>query len=215
MEKKLVVSTQASYETFGELSEKTEKIYLICHGYGQLAKYFIRRFDVLDSEKNYVIAPQGLSKFYLNNGYDKVGASWLTKENREIDLQNALTYLQAIYFEEVAKHIEKYAKTELIVFGFSQGVSMAVRWAVANKIPFTKLILWAGRFPNEIQAENLHFVAKNAEIMLVIGKQDEFYQESYLAEETEKITKLLKAPQVIVFEGTHEVQREVLQKILN
>ena len=40
-----------------------------------------------------IIAPQGLHKFYLEGTSGRVGASWMTKENREDDIKNYLVYL--------------------------------------------------------------------------------------------------------------------------
>ena len=37
------------------------------HGYGQLAEYFIRKFNVLEEQNICVIAPEGFSRFYLEN----------------------------------------------------------------------------------------------------------------------------------------------------
>ncbi len=219
MEKTTTLQISTTYETLGELTEKTENIWLVCHGYGQLAKHFIRRFDILDLAKNYVIAPQGLSKFYIDGNYGKVGASWLTKENREMDLQNALTYLHFIYENEVAKLLQNPLKSnpnklKINLLGFSQGAAMISRWAMACQIPFDKLVIWGGRFPDEIRKEQLDFVKPTAEIVLVIGDKDEFYQQTYIDEETTKLTNLIKTPQLIVFDGTHEVRRDVLQQLI-
>lgn len=218
MEKITTLQISTTYETLGELTEKTENIWLVCHGYGQLAKFFIRRFDILDLEKSYVIAPQGLSKFYIDGNYGKVGASWLTKENREMDLQNALTYLRFIYENEVVKSLQNHKKDsnklKINLLGFSQGAAMISRWAVACQILFDKLVIWGGRFPDEIQKEQLNFVKESAEIILVIGDKDEFYQQIYIDEETTKLTKLIKTPQLIIFDGTHEVRRDVLEKLI-
>ena len=215
MEKIITTTYTTTYETLGELTDKTEQIWLVCHGYGQLAKYFIRRFDVLAAETTYVIAPQGLSKFYLHNAYEKVGASWLTKEKREMDLANALCYLKQLYTCEIIPHLQTCKQVPKInLWGFSQGVSMLWRWAVACQIPFDKLINWAGRFPHELQREQLAFVKPSAEIVLVIGTQDEFYQQSYVDEETQKIYNVLKMPKVVTFDGGHELRRDVLMQIL-
>ena len=223
MEETLSITIAATYEKLGKLDEHTEQIWLVCHGFGQLAKFFIRRFDILDPEKNLVIAPQGLSKFYLNGQYEKVGASWLTRENREIDLANVLIYLDAIYESEIKLHFEnpkiieniKANKLKINILGFSQGVSKICRWAVACQIPFDKLVLWAGRFPNEIHQEQLDFIKPDVEILLVVGNKDEYYQETYIEEEKQKLTDLIKPPKIIIFEGIHEVRRDVLEKIID
>jgi hypothetical protein len=98
-----IKETQLQFETthpvytLNELSDQTKTIWVACHGYGQLARYFIKRFDVLDAVENYVIAPQGLARFYADGNYGKVGASWMTKENRELDLDNQRKYFDMIF----------------------------------------------------------------------------------------------------------------------
>ena len=41
MEKHIKVERTARYFTLGELNEHTEQIWFVCHGYGQLAEYFM------------------------------------------------------------------------------------------------------------------------------------------------------------------------------
>ena len=72
MEKRIHLTLTAPYHTYGTLSEDTKVIIIAFHGYGQLAKYFIQKFDFLNLDNNYVIAPQGLSKFYIKN-HTRVG----------------------------------------------------------------------------------------------------------------------------------------------
>jgi len=59
------VTLKATFYTQNKLSPSTKRIWLIFHGYGQLSEYFLRKFHTLDPETNFLIAPQGLSKFYL------------------------------------------------------------------------------------------------------------------------------------------------------
>ena len=44
------ISIKASYYTLNKLTEDTERIWLVFHGYGQLAEYFIKKFEGLDPE---------------------------------------------------------------------------------------------------------------------------------------------------------------------
>ena len=212
MQKNITISTEASYITKNTFSDKTKYVWLVCHGYGQLAKYFVRRFDILDEKVHYIVAPEGLSKFYLDANYGKVGASWLTKENKEIYLQNQLSYLEKVYFEEL-KNIDLEG-VELVLLGFSQGVATICRWAVNLKIPFKKLILWAGAFPTEISKNDLEFVDDNAQIFLLIGNEDEYLNYFRIEDQVKLISDLCLPPKLITFTGGHEVKREVLQEVV-
>ncbi|MEM6299336.1 MAG: phospholipase, partial [Bacteroidota bacterium] len=132
--KHVQTSIQAPYFTLNELTPKTKRIWMACHGYGQLAKYFMRRFDVLDPEENFIIVPQGLSLFYLDSHefkYQKVGASWITREDRETALANMQVYLNAAFEQETAGF--DLSDVEISLFGFSQGTAAITRWGIINK----------------------------------------------------------------------------------
>ena len=97
----LTVDFKARYYTLGQLNKDTRQIWFVFHGYGQLARYFIRKFAILTNQQILVIAPEGLSRFYIEKvessgrPNDRVGASWMTKENRTVDIENYLHYLNA------------------------------------------------------------------------------------------------------------------------
>ncbi|MEP5069833.1 MAG: esterase, partial [Crocinitomicaceae bacterium] len=133
----LDVLIKASYHTLNELTEKTERVWLVFHGYGQLAGHFIKKFKDLDPAKNFIVAPQGLSKYYLDGVYGRVGASWMTKEDRLTEIQNQYAYIDALL-----KKIGDLSDKQLIYFGFSQGTATMGRYAAHAKIPFHQMIIW-------------------------------------------------------------------------
>ena len=91
---KLLVSRTAHYSTFGTLTKKTESIWLIAHGYGQLARNMVRRFDHLDPQKHFVIAIEGLNRFYWHEN-NKPAACWMTSEDRYDEIEDYVGYLDA------------------------------------------------------------------------------------------------------------------------
>jgi hypothetical protein len=72
----------ARYYTLGELNTSTEEIVFVFHGYAQLAKEFIQNFTIIESQTRFIIAPEGLNKFYFRGLGGKAGASWMTKEDK-------------------------------------------------------------------------------------------------------------------------------------
>jgi hypothetical protein len=54
-----------TYSTLNELTSSTKNVWFVCHGMGYLSKYFIRYFKNLNTEENYIIAPQAQSKYYI------------------------------------------------------------------------------------------------------------------------------------------------------
>ncbi|MCZ8216519.1 MAG: phospholipase, partial [Cyclobacteriaceae bacterium] len=76
---------KARYQTLGKLDANTRKVWFVLHGYGQLAEYFLRKFKSLEAQEIFVIAPEGLSRFYMEDvtrrsqgGSQRVGATWMT-----------------------------------------------------------------------------------------------------------------------------------------
>ncbi len=210
-EKQVSYQNTNTYETLNQLTDATKNIWIVLHGIGYLSRYFLKYFDELDTAENYIIAPQAPSKYYLKNQYKYVGASWLTKENTLLETQNVLRYLDVVFANENLP-----ADKKLIVFGFSQGVSIATRWVASRKIKCDRLVLYAGGLPKELQAENFKFLANSkTKIDIIVGDQDQYLTSAVLKSQSIRIESLFhgKAEQTI-FKGGHEVKREVLKKIL-
>lgn len=213
-ETELQIQTTYPVYTLNELTDKTNTIWIACHGYGQLARYFVKRFDVLDATQNFVVAPQGLSRFYSDGNYGKVGASWMTKENRELDLYNQRQYFDMIFDQILSK--VNWDKCSLKLFGFSQGVTMISRLAAYKQLTFEQLILWAGGMPHEQTVADWEYLQSSSKIDLVIGDKDEFFSQKAVDSQLGKVKELTGIdPKLTVFKGKHEVTREVLSQIVS
>jgi predicted esterase len=199
---------KARYFTHGNFSEKTKNIWFVCHGYGQLAEYFIKKFHTLNTEENFVIAPEGLHRFYLNGHYGRVGASWMTKEDRLTDIDNYIHYLDCIYQANI-----KNTTAKIILLGFSQGAATASRWAAFGYSKFDKLILWAGVFPPDLPFEDCFVKINNLKPLLVVGTKDEFISAEELNEKTKWLDKEKINYKLIQFEGRHDIDNNVLIEI--
>src|SRR5881396_3950063 len=95
----LSVSRTARYFTLGERSAAVEEVWFACHGYGQLGARFLEKLRVLDDGTRYLVAPEGLSRFYLSESPTerRVGASWMTREDRLAEIEDYVRYLDAVY----------------------------------------------------------------------------------------------------------------------
>jgi predicted esterase len=209
-------SFKARYYKLGEINEHTHQVWFVIHGYGQLAQYFIRKFSALESKKICVIAPEGLSRFYLSElqesgfrGNDKVGATWMTKENRLTDIENYITYLNEIFYKEIPPSIKSIS-----VLGFSQGAATASRWVMANKINFNRLILWAGAFPPDMNFDEGKEVLRSKEVVQVYGINDPFINTQRLTELATLNTKLGIMPTTVTFDGKHEIDEATLLRLV-
>src|SRR5688572_18536754 len=113
----------ARYYTLGELNEQTTDVWIVLHGYGQLAEYFIRHFKNIQQDHHFIVAPEALSRYYLNENTGRIGATWMTKEDRENEIQDYIQYLNNIVdtFNLPATKAGIPTKVRLHVLGFSQG----------------------------------------------------------------------------------------------
>lgn len=208
-EHSIKVERTARYYTLGTLSEKTKTIWFALHGYGQLAKYFIQKFKHLADEETFVIAPEGISRFYLDGKYDRVGASWMTKDMRVSEVEEYVSYLDNIY-DSVLKdmHLEG---VEINLFGFSQGCATVGRWLGAGKPKCNKLIFWAGFFSNGIKEVIDPQQLKDIDTYYVYGDNDEFLL-SYPELSQKFRDELVKEinPKIISFHGKHAVHETTL-----
>ena len=115
------IEKTAYYYSIGELNNETNEIWIACHGYGQLAKYFITKFECLEKQNRFIIAPEGFNKFYINGYSGRVGANWMTKEQRVDEIDD-----YCLYLEQLTDLITKQAhqKCKIKIIGFSQGLSL-------------------------------------------------------------------------------------------
>ncbi|AFM05411.1 putative esterase [Bernardetia litoralis DSM 6794] len=212
--KAISFSQQARYYTHGKLLPKTEYIWVVFHGYGQLAEYFIKKFEGINpqsnSDKHYIIAPQGLSTAYLKDFNGRVGANWMTKHERELDIENNLNYLDALITNELNEISNNDKK--IIVLGFSQGAATASRWIAHTDYEISNFLIWGGTIAHDI--DSIFYQKMKNKITLFYGNKDEFINEESLKTNLIKLEKLGISPQLIPYEGTHKIYTEVLNNFI-
>ncbi|AFL82036.1 putative esterase [Aequorivita sublithincola DSM 14238] len=208
-EKEASYTSTNTYSTFNTFTEKTKNVWIVFHGMAYLSKYFIKYFSELNTEENYIIAPQAPSKYYQDRAFKHVGASWLTRENTEAETKNILNYVDAVYEKEISATVPN-----LFVLGYSQGVSIAARWVASRKIQCDKLIMHSGGIPKELQPKDFEFLKPTTEVIYIYGDKDQYVTEARKTEEELKGSDLFqKRLKIEIFEGIHEVNREFLLKI--
>ncbi len=208
-EKEVIYTSKNTYSTLNKFTEKTKNVWLVFHGLGYLSKYFINYFSELNPEENYIIAPQAPSKYYQDKRFKHVGASWLTRENTLMETENVLNYIDAIFEKEISERTQN-----LIILGYSQGVSIATRWVAQRKIQCHKLILHSGGIPIELKPIDFEFMNPSIEVIYLYGDKDQHITEARKTEEELKGSKLFKDRlKVEVFDGIHEVNKEFILKV--
>lgn len=203
----LKVQKTARVYTSGHLSSETKYVWLIAHGYGMLSRYFLKKFECLDPNEHYLIAPEALSRFYTEGLTGKIGASWMTAEDREAEMADYTDYLDKVYEHFVSPISQEH--TSVIALGFSQGCNAMFRWA--NKTCFHADILagWGGSIPPDVLD---NFQIQCSEIHLLIGDNDAFIPLASFEEQRKILQEKLPRLQTHIYSGGHQIDPEVLIK---
>jgi len=215
LERHISVARTARYQQLGELSPTTTQLWLVLHGYGQLAEYFIRHFAPLhaaDPAGTVIVAPEGLSRFYLSGTSGRVGASWMTRADRLAEIDD-----QAAYLSTLLSHLRATCppNVRLTVLAFSQGTATASRWLTQAATAWRPdlLVLWAGDFPADIDALAAQRLLKGLPVALVSGDRDEYVSPAQLLVQATTLSQLGARVSTHSFLGGHTLSADVLRQL--
>lgn len=211
-EHRIRVPRTARYFQLGELAQ-ARRLWLVCHGYGQLAPYFIRHFRLAAElvPGTVVVAPEGLSKFYLQGNGGRVGASWMTSEDRLTEIEDYSAYLDQLLARLRA---ECPADVLVTVLGFSQGATTVSRWLLRSTFVPDHLVLWAGTFPTDVEpAAAAALLRSLPRLSFVCGDSDSYLPEARVHEHLAWLRQHGARPEAVRFEGTHELKSELISHL--
>lgn len=207
----LAVARTARYYTLGEHESQLRQVWFVCHGYGQLGCYFLKHFECVDDGSRLIVAAEGFSRFYLQGFDGRIGASWMTREDRLNEIHDYVDYLDAIY-DEIFDTVNR-AEVEVVGLGFSQGTATVCRWLDQGQASADRLILWAGLLPLEIDLSASKSVFRDLTVSLVVGKQDEYANPAIIAEQEAILSANDISFERIDFDGGHALDPEVLNRL--
>jgi predicted esterase len=208
MKNSIQIKKTAKYATFGN-PDTANTIVFVLHGYGQLADFFIRKFNVLNEDDYFVVAPEGLHRFYLRGASGRVGASWMTKEERQSDIDDYINYLDLL-FDEVDS---KYSFKNKILLGFSQGGATASRWHNLGRFKADKFLLWAAVFPNDMGIEFSN-TFQNSTNYFILGDEDEYITIEQGKNSVKKLNNSNIDFQFVKFSGKHNIDSKTLLNLV-
>jgi len=214
----LEVSRSARYAVMGSIDGPLSEVWFVCHGQGQLAARFLSRFLPLERDDRLFVAPEALSRYYVtppkggpNTANAPIGASWMTREDRECEIEDYVRYLDALHdkiFSTVARE-----KVRLWVLGFSQGTATAARWVARGKVDPDRVVLWSGLIPPELNAESAAILARRSPLTVVFGRSDEFASPELIAAQESRLKELGVPHGTIRFDGGHEIIPDALRML--
>lgn len=199
-EKEITYASSNSYSTLNKLTEHTKTVWFVCHGMGYLSRFFLRYFKNLNTEENYIIAPQAPSKYYIQPKMH-VGSNWLTKDNTASETENIMNYFDAIFkTEQIPNNVN------LIILGYSQGVSVAMRYLAKRQLQCSQLVLHSGGIPKELTTKDFKYLSEDTEVKLIYGTKDEYLDEARIQLESERAKDLFgNKVSFMPFNGKHVV----------
>ncbi|MBR9831935.1 alpha/beta hydrolase [Acidiluteibacter ferrifornacis] len=197
LKEKLIVKTTANVYTMGQLNKNTQSIWIVFHGYGQMAEHFIRKFSFL--EQSFIIAPEATNYFYLQGTSGRIGANWMTAYEREDAIKDYINYLNEIAY---LYQLNQKSHLKINLLGFSQGVATLSRWYSQINFQINNIILWGALIPDSLELKN-QFNPSNT--YCVYGDED-----VYIKANQEYFDKQLKTYEnlqykIIRYRGGHRI----------
>jgi predicted esterase len=220
----LTVRRTARFFTLGTASEDVRDLWVVCHGYGQLAAPFLSSFMSIAAPSRLVVAPEALSRFYLDRASGasdpppRVGATWMTREDRDSEIGDHVTYLDDLHdtvrgqlgtlgSEADSDHVR------LHVLGFSQGVATAGRWMAYGRTRANALTLWAGSFPADVDLASLAARLDGSSVTLVVGARDELASWANADAQLQRFEDAGIAARLVTFDGGHRLDDATLASL--
>ena len=107
--------------------------------------HFIDHYNDGRTQGSIIIAPEGMHRFYISGASGRVGASWMTKEAREIDISDNLSFLEALD-SSLSKEFN-FEKKYLL--GFSQGACLSLEFAARHAQKLGGVVAFTGALIGE------------------------------------------------------------------
>ncbi|HEY6829785.1 MAG TPA: hypothetical protein VI259_23165 [Gemmatimonadaceae bacterium] len=211
----LRVERTARYFTLDAEGADAAAVWFVLHGYGQLAGTFIRFFADLAKTGARIVAPEALNRFYLVNpdsapARDRpVGATWMTREDRESEISDYVEYLDALHDEIVGA-----SRVPVKVLGFSQGAATATRWVLNGRSRIERLVLWGGLMPPDADLVGGWLRLRDTRVTLVAGTRDQYISEDLITAEQARLQTANVKSDVIRFDGGHVISRSVFPRLI-
>jgi predicted esterase len=175
------------------------------HGYAEPAEAQLDRMRAIPGADRWMlVAIQGLHRFYQRRT-NEVVAGWMTRQDRELAIADNLAYVAGV-MDAVAR--DWPGAPRVVLAGFSQGVAMVFRAAVAAARPVDGVVAVGGDIPPEIDAVQL---ARVRSALVCRGTRDEWYTAVKFDDVLRRLTEAGVAVHPLPFDGGHEWTDEVMR----
>lgn len=200
----------ARYSTYGELTASTKYFWFALHGSKMLCEQMLYKFKDFDPKEHFVVAPEGLNRFYEKDFGGPVVASWMTKRDRLHEIKDNGNYLSGLYQYFLAQLPQGCKKT---IMAFSQGGTIAFRWLHQKKVEVDNVIPYACWIPEDIDLIASKTDLNVPQLLFTYGKEDQFLTEKYIAMVGDVINKSNVKMTFLPYTGDHRISKEQLKLI--
>jgi predicted esterase len=205
----LAVSRTARFVTLGRMDGPLDDLWFLFHGYGQLASEFLDHARALARDRRLLVVPEALSRFYLED-HKKVGASWMTREDRLAEIDDYVSYLDRLH-DRILEGLRR-PEIRLRILGYSQGVATAARWAARGKAEIDELVIWGSPLPHDLDDAAMARLGR-MRVTLVGGSRDRFLTEQHREEQSSLLRRHGVEFQMKRFDGGHRLDDDTLRTL--
>ncbi len=207
---RIEVPRSARYATMGGTAH-IESLWVVLHGFGMLAENFIKWFSPVATPQRLIVAPEALSRYYTDHATRKVGATWMTSEDRLVEIEDYVRYLDLVLDDVRRRWSIPIVPVE--IHGFSQGTATASRWVAMGGVKATRLVLWGGGVPPDLDLSRYGGVLSAASLTMVLGDRDKFLDENVIRTEMARLDAGNVAYTLRRFQGGHVIPWPLLQEL--
>lgn len=191
------------------------EIWYILHGQAMRAESFLETARTLDDGTRLLVAPEALNRHYQGPVVARdapVGATWMTRAERESEIRDYVAYLDGVH----AMMTARFGGTPppVTILGFSQGGATGVRWAALGNVRIAHLILWASSLPPDVDYRDLMERQGQPRVTYVAGARDEYVTPKVL-DAQHAILRGANVPfGAVSFDGGHRLDDSALRAVV-
>ena len=205
------IARTARYWVAGEESDVRD-LWIVCHGYAQLAERFLTGFRAVIEPGRRIAAPEALNRYYTDGTigphgpHAPVGATWMTREDRLVEIDDYVAWLDILH-----DTLRPAPAARVLVLGFSQGGATVSRWASRTTRRIDHLVLWGSPLAPDLTPRGDLF--GRARLSIVFGDSDALATDDRVSAELRRYTEGGLAHELIRFAGGHRLDDAVLRRL--